>query len=71
MAIKAAPPNIEEAAVARSVGEQFGLEGEYSTLVSERDQNFLLRTAGGRRFLVVACSRRELCRPLVAIRPVS
>ncbi len=59
MAIKAAPPNIEEAAVARSVGEQFGLEGEYSTLVSERDQNFLLRTAGGRRFLVKVTSAVE------------
>ena len=59
MAITAAPPNIEEAAVARSVGEQFGLEGEYSTLVSERDQNFLLRTAGGRRFLVKVTSGVE------------
>ena len=59
LAITAAPPNIEEAAVARSVSEQFGLQGEYSTLVSERDQNFLLRTAGGRRFLVKVTSAVE------------
>jgi len=59
MAITAAPPNIEEAVVARSVSEQFGLQGEYSTLVSERDQNFLLRTAGGRRFLVKVTSAVE------------
>ena len=59
MAITAAPPNFEEAAVAQSVGEQFGLRGEYSTLVSERDQNFLLRTVGGRRFLVKVTSAVE------------
>ena len=59
MAITAAPPNIEEGFLARSVNEQFGLQGAYSTLVSERDQNFLLRTADGRRFLVKVTSAVE------------
>ena len=59
MAITAAPPSIEEALVARSVSEQFGLQGEYSTLVSERDQNFLLRTTDGGRFLVKVTSAVE------------
>ena len=59
MAITAAAPTIEESFVIRAVREQFGLQGEYSPLVSERDQNFLLRTADESRFLVKVTSAVE------------
>ena len=59
MAITAASPTFEESVVANAVWEQFGLRGEYSTLVSERDQNFLLRATDGSWFLVKVTSAVE------------
>jgi Ser/Thr protein kinase RdoA (MazF antagonist) len=41
------PPDLDPAAVAGVVRAQFGLRGELLPLVSERDQNFELRSADG------------------------
>jgi hydroxylysine kinase len=57
--IAAAPPSFSIDAVAEAVADQFGLGGELRPLVSERDQNFRLETAGGRRFLVKVVSATE------------
>ena len=59
-AIAAAPPNCSPEAVARAVETQFGLAGNYTPLVSERDQNFCLGVADGRRFVVKVTSLAEL-----------
>ena len=59
MAITAAAPTIDESVVMQAVHEQFGLQGECSSLVSERDQNFLLRTADAGQFLVKVASAVE------------
>ena len=45
--LSVAPPDFDTDFVARVVMEQFGLDGDYSALVSERDQNFRLKTAHG------------------------
>lgn len=58
-AIRAQSPTVDEAVVARAVGEQFGLHGEYTPLVSERDQNFRLRATDGGQFLVKVTSAVE------------
>lgn len=51
-AIAAEPPALDVHRVAAATETQFGLTGRYSPLVSERDQNFRLETADGRRFVV-------------------
>lgn len=53
------PPKIDVAEVARAVDEQFALAGEYTPLVSERDQNFQLTTVAGERFVVKVTSAGE------------
>lgn len=58
-AIAAQPPAFSPGAVARAVEEQFGLAGDLAPLVSERDQNFRLGLAGGRRFAVKVTSLHE------------
>lgn len=50
--VTALPPGIETAVVAKAVREQFGLQGTYSQLVSERDQNFRLSAADGTSYVV-------------------
>ena len=59
-AIAAQPPTLAQDEVARAVAEQFGLEGDYAPLVSERDQNFCLSAADGRRYVVKVTSLAEL-----------
>jgi len=66
--VTVAPPDFAIEAVAAVVAEKYHLQGEYTQLVSERDQNFLLRTVEpgiddvcGRK--VVAC--RRLAKQLV------
>ena len=59
-AIAAEPPACSKDAVAHAVAEQFGLDGDYTPLVSERDQNFCLGVADGRRFVVKVTSLEEL-----------
>ena len=61
-AVAAAPPTLATADVAAAVSEQFGLRGDYLALVSERDQNFRLRTDDGSRFVVKVTSAAEPAR---------
>jgi len=58
-AIAAQPPDIDAGRIAATVGDQFGLEGTWSGLVSERDQNFRLDTPGGGRYVVKVVGRAE------------
>lgn len=53
------PPDLPEGAVAEAVRAHFGLEGRYTPLVSERDQNFALQTAEGGRVVVKVISPLE------------
>jgi len=58
--VAADPPSFETVVVAKAVSEQFGLAGKYAELVSERDQNFKLTTAGGDRYVVkIVCAAEE------------
>ena len=58
-AIAAEPPCLAPERVAATVLREFGLDGSFEPLVSERDQNFLLRTPAGRRFVVKVTSATE------------
>jgi len=58
--ISAAPPNLSTERVASACREQFGLAGQFTPLVSERDQNFALQANDGRRFVVKVTGRAEL-----------
>lgn len=51
-AIMVEPPNFDVSVVAEAVAEQFGLVGDYTLLVSERDQNFCIKTVGDVRYMV-------------------
>lgn len=53
------PPVFAVPAVATAVEEQYGLRGEYESLVSERDQNFRLEATDGKRFVVKISSQVE------------
>jgi Ser/Thr protein kinase RdoA (MazF antagonist) len=46
------PPNFATEVVAAAVAKNFNLLGDYTQLVSERDQNFRLRTSDGQEFAV-------------------
>ena len=50
--VTVAPPDFAAEAVAAVVAEKYRLRGEYTQLVSERDQNFRLKTPDGRGFVV-------------------
>jgi Ser/Thr protein kinase RdoA (MazF antagonist) len=54
--VAADPPKLPVSVVADAVAQQYGLQGDYRELVSERDQNFKLTTAGGENFVVKATS---------------
>ena len=53
------PPGFDASVVAEAVAEQFGLSGDYTLLVSERDQNFCLTTGNNDRYLVKVTSPVE------------
>ncbi|MBT8091959.1 MAG: phosphotransferase [Gammaproteobacteria bacterium] len=53
------PPAVPLSEVTRVVESQFGLRGQYSPLVSERDQNFSLLSDDGRKYVVKVCNPRE------------
>ncbi|MGI9224676.1 MAG: phosphotransferase [Woeseiaceae bacterium] len=57
--VSANPPTIPAEFVRQAVREQFDLDGEYTLLVSERDQNFHLQTTSGRQYLVKVTSAAE------------
>ncbi|MGI9249206.1 MAG: phosphotransferase [Woeseiaceae bacterium] len=58
-AVAEEPPCIDAIDVARAVKEQFGLDGKYSPLISERDQNFHLKTSDGSQYVVKVTSSAE------------
>jgi len=58
-AIAAIPPDLPVTAVKELVAEQYGLVGEFAPLISERDQNFRLKTADGNRFVVKIANAAE------------
>lgn len=58
-AITGDAPSLTVDNVAHAVEATFGLGGDYSPLVSERDQNFMLRSANGSRYVVKVTSRFE------------
>ncbi len=58
-AIAVAPPMADPADVAAQVRAEFGLAGDFVSLVSERDQNFRLTTRDGPRFVVKVTSSLE------------
>jgi hydroxylysine kinase len=53
------PPSFDVSVVADAVTEQFGLAGDYTLLVSERDQNFRLTAVNDNRYLVKVTSPME------------
>ncbi|MDJ0813298.1 MAG: phosphotransferase [Woeseiaceae bacterium] len=57
--IAAAPPNLPKDAVLDLLQCEYGLYGELSVLVSERDQNFLLDTRSGERLVVKIANAGE------------
>ena len=52
-------PRFTEGDAARIAAERYGFEGTASALPSERDQNFLLTTTDGRRFVVKIAKTTE------------
>jgi hydroxylysine kinase len=54
--VAAEPPRLPVQVVADAVAQQFGLRGDYQSLVSERDQNFRLTTSRGKQYVVKATS---------------
>ena len=58
-AIEGDAPSLAVDNVAHAVAAAFGLRGDYSPLVSERDQNFKLRSATGSCYVVKVTSRFE------------
>lgn len=55
----AVPPTVALVQIDTAVQEQFGLVGDYAPLVSERDQNFHLKTASGDEYVVKVTSSAE------------
>jgi Ser/Thr protein kinase RdoA (MazF antagonist) len=58
-AVSIRPPNVGLADVARHVSNEYELVGEYLSLISERDQNFHLKTADGDQYVVKVTSSAE------------
>ena len=57
--VAAEPPDLQPVIVAQALARDFGLSGELRQLVSERDQNFRLRTADGSQFVAKIVSSVE------------
>jgi Ser/Thr protein kinase RdoA (MazF antagonist) len=57
--IAALPPQYRAADVRQVVSDQYGLHGDFVSLVSERDQNFRLTTADNRRYVVKIANAAE------------
>lgn len=58
-AIAALPPDFAQPDVLALLEREYGLQGSLTALVSERDQNFRLGTAEGRRFVVKIANSAE------------
>ena len=59
IAIASPPPQFSAGEVAEIVDEQYGICGDLAGLVSERDQNFRLTTADGRRYVIKIANQAE------------
>lgn len=57
--VAAEPPNLETSIVSEAVDELYGLRGDFTVLVSERDQNFRLRATTGECYVVKIVSLAE------------
>jgi hydroxylysine kinase len=57
--ILAGPPNLNADDVANAVSLQFGLIGDFTELVSERDRNYRLTASDGRSYVVKATCQAE------------
>ena len=57
--VAAVPPNLPPEILAEALARDFGLRGELRQLVSERDQNFRLKTADGAQFVAKVVSTVE------------
>lgn len=57
--VSISPPEVPVATVDQAVTEQFGLRGTVSPLVSERDQNFRLKSTGDDQYVVKVTSAAE------------
>lgn len=57
--VAANAPAIPAELVRQAIRDQFGLDGEFTSLVSERDQNFHLHTTCGRQYVVKVTSAVE------------
>lgn len=57
--VLAGPPNLHAEELANAVSQQFGLVGDYTELISERDRNFRLLTGSGTSYVVKAVCLAE------------
>jgi len=57
--VSAEPPQIPVAQIERAVEQQFGLQGDFSPLVGERDQNLHLKVDLGAEYVVKVASAAE------------
>ena len=57
--ISAAPPQLSAAAAIALLRQHFGIAADVRTLVSERDQNFLVTADDGRRFVLKIAGQAE------------
>jgi 4-aminobutyrate aminotransferase-like enzyme/Ser/Thr protein kinase RdoA (MazF antagonist) len=53
------PPAFSQSAARRLAAEVYGLDGDLQPLISERDQNFRITTAGGERFVFKIANSAE------------
>ncbi len=53
------PPDLPAASVRRVAAEAFGLDGEFTPLVSERDQNFRIRRPDGKEAVLKIANAQE------------
>jgi hydroxylysine kinase len=53
------PPSYDKAVLARAAADLFGVQGELEPLVGERDQNMLLTTAEGEKFVLKVSGHLE------------
>ena len=58
-AISTPQPEFSETEASRALAEDFGVQGTLDSLVSERDQNYRVKTATGERFVFKIANRSE------------
>ncbi|NNF40492.1 MAG: phosphotransferase, partial [Woeseiaceae bacterium] len=58
-AVSTAPPTVPESIVAEAIEEQYALNGGFTPLISERDQNFRLSSGSGKDYVVKVTSLAE------------